>query len=115
MVRASTDGRYGSWNDGKLLNYRKFEVWEWLSDSITTLMEKFDIDGIRFDSAHAVPIMMKKNNFPFVFERKRDFAEMVEGAIIVNDREDDHYITTGYYDSACRDLHRGADPLFPHA
>jgi len=104
VVRASTDGRYGSWNDGKLLNYRKFEVWEWLSNSITTLMEKFGIDGIRFDSAHAVPIMMKKNNFPFVFERKRDAAEMVEGAIIVNDREDDHYITTGYYDSACRDL-----------
>ncbi len=104
VVRASTDGRYGSWNDGKLLNYRKFEVWEWLSDSITTLIEKFDIDGIRFDSAHAVPIMMKKNNFPFVFERKRDFSEMVEGTIIVNEREDDHYITTGYYDSACRDL-----------
>ncbi len=34
VVRASTDGRYGSWNDGKLLNYRKFEVWEWLSSSI---------------------------------------------------------------------------------
>lgn len=104
VVRASTDGRYGSWNDGKLLNYRKFEVWEWLSDSITALVEKFDIDGIRFDSAHAVPIMMKKNNFPFVFERKRDYADMVEGSIIVNDREDEHYITTGYYDSACRDL-----------
>jgi starch synthase len=104
VVRASTDGRYGSWNDGKLLNYRKFEVWEWLSDSITALIERFDIDGIRFDSAHAVPIMMKKNNFPFVFERKRDYAEMVEGNIIVNDREDDHYVTTGYYDSACRDL-----------
>ncbi len=48
--------------------------------------------------------MMKKNNFPFVFERKRDSADMVEGTIIVNDREDDHYVTTGYYDSACRDL-----------
>ncbi|MBP7739068.1 MAG: glycogen/starch synthase [Spirochaetes bacterium] len=104
VVRASTDGRYGSWNDGKLLNYRMFEVWEWLSDSITSLVERFDIDGIRFDSAHAVPIMMKKNNFPFVFERKRELAEMVEGTIIVNDREDDHYVTTGYYDSACRDL-----------
>jgi starch synthase len=104
VVRASTDGRYGSWNDGKLLNYRKLEVWEWLSDSITTLIEKFDIDGIRFDSAHAVPIMMKKNNFPFVFERKRDYAEMLEGTIIVNDREDEHYVTTGYYDSACRDI-----------
>ncbi|MBN1495598.1 MAG: glycogen/starch synthase [Spirochaetes bacterium] len=104
VVRASTDGRYGSWNDGKLLNYRKFEIWEWLSDSIDELIEKFDIDGIRFDSAHAVPIMMKKNNFPFVFERKREPGDMVEGTIIVNDREDDHYVTTGYYDSACRDL-----------
>jgi starch synthase len=104
VIRASTDGRYGSWNDGKLLNYRKFEIWEWLADSITTLIEKFKIDGIRFDSAHAVPIMMKKNNFPFVYERKRDLADMVEGTIIVNDREDDHFITTGYYDSACRDL-----------
>ncbi|TFH42072.1 MAG: glycosyltransferase, partial [Chrysiogenales bacterium] len=104
VVRASTDGRYGSWDDGMLLNYRKFEVWEWLADSITTLIEKFDIDGIRFDSAHAVPIVMKKNNFPFVYDRKRDPGEMVEGNIIVNDREDDHLITTGYYDSACRDL-----------
>ncbi|MBN2161004.1 MAG: glycogen/starch synthase [Spirochaetes bacterium] len=104
VVRASTDGRYGSWNDGKLLNYRKFEIWEWLADSITELIESFDIDGIRFDSAHAVPIMMKKNNFPFVFERKRDSADMVEGTIIVNDREDEHLVTTGYYDAACRDL-----------
>ena len=104
VIRASTDGRYGSWNDGKLLNYRKFEVWEWLADSITTLIEKYDIDGIRFDSAHAVPIMMKKNNFPFVYDRKRDFAEKVEGTIIVNDKEDDHFVTTGYYDSSCRDL-----------
>ncbi len=104
VIRASTDGRYGSWNDGKLLNYRKFEVWEWLADSITTLIDKFDIDGIRFDSAHAVPIMMKKNNFPFVYDRKRDHTDRVEGTIVVNDREDDHFITTGYYDSACRDL-----------
>jgi len=104
VVRASTDGRYGSWNDGRLLNYRKFEIWEWLAGSITTLVERFDIDGIRFDSAHAVPIMMKKNNFPYVYEHKRDVADMVEGNIIVNEREDGHFITTGYYDSACRDI-----------
>ena len=67
VARASTDGRYGSWNDGKLFNYRKFEVWEWLERSITTLIERFDVDGIRFDSAHAVPIMMKKNNYPSVY------------------------------------------------
>jgi len=108
-ARAATDGRYGSWNDGKLLNYRKFEVWEWLADSIGTLIEKFDIDGIRFDSAHAVPVVMKKNNFPFVYNRRRSHEEMVEGTIIVNDREDEHFITTGYYDSACRE--RIAVPL----
>jgi starch synthase len=101
--RASTDGRYGSWNDGKLLNYRRFEVWEWLSDSVVTLIEKFDIDGIRFDSAHAVPIMMKKNNFPFFYDKRRSHEEMVEGKIIVNDRWDEHFITTGYYDCQCRD------------
>ncbi|MFC1670109.1 glycogen/starch synthase [Spirochaetota bacterium] len=109
VVRSSTDGRYGSWNDGKLLNYRKFEVWEWLANSITSLMDDFDIDGIRFDSAHAVPIMMKKNNFPFVFDKARAPMEMVEGNIIVNEKEYDHYITTGFYDSACRD--RIAVPL----
>ncbi len=103
VYRSSTDGRYGSWNDGKLPNYRLFAVWEWLSHSIGTLIDEFDIDGIRFDSAHAVPIMMKKNNFPFIYEQKRDHEEMVEGTIIVNDRENDHFITTGYYDSACRD------------
>ncbi len=101
--RSSTDGRYGSWDDGKLLNYRKFEIWEWLADSIRELIHRFDIDGIRFDSAHAVPIMMKKNNYPFIFNRKRSAESMVEGEIIVNDREYDHFVTTGYYDSACRD------------
>jgi len=104
VVRASADGRYGSWNDGKLLNYRKFEVWEFITGSILTLIDKYDIDGIRFDSAHAVPIMMKKNNYPYIYGKKRTNEEMVEGAIIVNDREDDHFITTGYYDSACRDI-----------
>lgn len=101
---ASTDGRYGAWNDGKLLNYRKFEIWQWLADSICTLIDKFDIDGIRFDSAHAVPIMMKRNNYPFIYNAARTDEEMLEGTIIVNEREFDHLITTGYYDSACRDL-----------
>ncbi len=104
VVRASTDGRYGSWNDGKLLNYRKFEIWEWTAGSIMELIERFDIDGIRYDSAHAVPIMMKRNNYPLIYGKHRSHDDMVEGTIIVNDREDDHFITTGYYDSACRDL-----------
>jgi starch synthase len=103
VPRSSTDGRYGSWNDGRLLNYRKFAVWEWLSQSINTLIDVFDIDGIRFDSAHAVPIMMKKNNYTHVYDRKRSHEEMVEGSIIVNDREYGHFMTTGFYDSACRD------------
>jgi starch synthase len=101
--RASTDGRYGSWNDGKLLNYRRFEVWEWLVNSVLTLIKKFDIDGIRFDSAHAVPIMMKRNNFPMIYDKNRSHEDMVEGRIIVNDRWDEHYITTGYFDCQCRD------------
>ncbi len=104
VPRAATDGRYGSWNDGKLLNYRKLEVWEWLSKSIESLIERFDIDGVRFDSAHAVPVMMKKNNYLYCHRKKRGHEEMVEGSIIVNDRVDDHYVTTGYYDSACRDM-----------
>ncbi len=104
VARASTDGRYGSWNDGKLFNYRKFEVWEWLERSITTLIERFDVDGIRFDSAHAVPIMMKKNNYPSVYGVPRGAEEGLEGGIVVNEREDGHFVTTGYYDSACRDV-----------
>ncbi len=103
VARASTDGRYGSWNDGKLLNYRKFEVWEFIARSILTLIDRYDIDGIRFDSAHAVPIMMKKNNYPYFYGKKRSREEMVEGTIIVNDREDEHFITTGYFDSVCRE------------
>ena len=103
VQRSSTDGRYGSWNDGKLLNYRKFEVWEWLLWSINKLIDDFDIDGIRFDSAHATPIMMKKNNYPFIYGKKRSHEEMLEGRIIVNDKEYDHFITTGYFDCMCRD------------
>ncbi len=104
IVRASTDGRYGSWNDGKLLNYRKFAVWEWLADSVCTLIEKFDIDGIRFDSSHAVPVMMRRNNYPFLHGDYRSRESLVEGEIIDNNREYDHYVTTGYYDSACAEL-----------
>ena len=103
VERSSTDGRYGTWDDGKLLNYRLLEIWEWLSDSITTLIEEFDIDGIRFDSAHAIPIMMKKNNYTFSFHSKRSDADMLNGTIIVNDREYGHFITTGFYDCECRE------------
>lgn len=104
VFRAATDGRYGDWNDGKLLNYRRFDIWEWITQSILTLIDRFDIDGIRFDSAHAVPVMMKKNNYPFFYGSKRTSEEMLEGGIVLNDREDDHFITTGFYDTACRDL-----------
>ena len=103
VERASTDGRFGSWDDGRLHNYRMFEVWEWISESVSELIDKFDIDGIRFDSAHAVPIMMKRYNYPFLGRDRRTHEEMLEGRIIVNDREDGHFITTGYYDSSCRD------------
>ena len=103
VERSSTDGRYGTWDDGKLLNYRMLEVWEWLSDSITTLIDEFDIDGIRFDSAHAVPIMMKRNNYTFTFHQKRSDIDMLNGTIIVNDREYGHFISTGYYDCECRE------------
>ncbi len=102
--RAATDGRYGSWNDGRLLNYRCWEVWEWLIRSVEILIETYDIDGIRFDSAHAVPVMMKKNNDLKVYYHERSLEEMVTGRIVVNEREDDHLITTGFYDSASRDL-----------
>ncbi len=103
VERASTDGRYGSWNDGKLLNYRIFEIWEWLSNSILTLIDKYDIDGIRFDSAHALPIMMKRNNYLYSYKQKRTDLEMLNGNIIVNDREYGHFVTTGFYDCECRD------------
>ena len=104
VPRAATDGHYGSWNDGKLLNYRKLEVWRWLALSVQNLLEDLDVDGIRFDSAHAVPIMMKKNNYPFFYGTHRTAEDMVEGTIVVNDREGDHFTTTGYYDSASRDV-----------
>ena len=104
VERAATDGRFGSWNDGKLLNYRKFEVWEWLAGSIARMIDLYDIDGIRFDSAHAVPVMMKKNNYPFIYNSERTPEEMLEGTIVVNDRMDEHFITTGFYDSVCRDV-----------
>ena len=115
VVRASTDGRYGSWNDGKLLNYRKFEVWEWLADSITTLIEKFDIDGIRFDSAHAVPIMMKKNNFPFVYEREARRRGHGRGD---HHRQRPRGRPLHHHRLLRLGLprpHRGAAPLLPHA
>lgn len=104
VPNSSTDGRYGSWNDGKLLNYRRFEIWQWLAWSIHALIDQFDIDGIRFDSAHAIPIMMKRNNYPMVYGNRRNHEDMLFGDIIVNERENDHLMTTGYYDSASRDL-----------
>ena len=102
--RASTDGRYGSWSDGVLLNYRRLAVWEWLADALHTLLERFDVDGVRCDIAHALPIMMKRNNAPVLPTGRRSDEDQVEGTIVVNEREDDHFVTTGFFDSACRDL-----------
>ena len=104
VPRASTDGRYGSWNDGALLNYRRLSVWEWLADSVWSLIERFDVDGVRCDIAHALPIMMKRDNTPVLPSGPRSDEEQVEGTIVVNERVDDHYVTTGFFDSACRDL-----------
>ena len=104
VPRASTDGRYGSWNDGVLLNYRRLAVWEWLADAVRTLVERFDVDGVRCDIAHALPVVMKRNNAPVLPAGPRSDEDQVEGTIVVNEREDDHYITTGFFDSACRDL-----------
>ena len=104
VPRGSTDGRYGSWNDGVLLNYRRLAVWEWLADAIRTLIVGFGVDGIRCDIAHALPIMMKRNNAPVLPSGPRSDEDQVEGTIIVNERADDHYVTTGFFDSACRDL-----------
>ena len=104
VPRASTDGRYGSWNDGVLLNYRRLAVWEWLADALRTLLERFDVDGVRCDIAHALPIMMKRNNAPLLPAGRRSDEDQVEGTIVVNEREDDHFISTGFFDSACHDL-----------
>ncbi len=104
VPRASTDGRYGSWNDGVLLNYRRLAVWEWLADAVRTMVERFDVDGVRCDIAHALPVVMKRNNAPTLPTGPRSDEEQVEGTIVVNEREDDHLITTGFFDSACRDL-----------
>ena len=104
VPRSSTDGRYGSWNDGVLLNYRRLPVWEWLADSVRTLIERFDVDGVRCDISHALPIMMKRDNAPALPSGPRSDEEQVEGTIVVNERVDDHYVTTGFFDSACRDL-----------
>ncbi len=104
VPRASTDGRYGDWNDGVLLNYRRLSVWEWLADSVRSLIERFDVDGVRCDIAHALPIMMKRDNTPALPSGPRSDEEQVEGTIVVNERVDDHYVTTGFFESACRDL-----------
>lgn len=104
VPRASTDGRYGDWNDGVLLNYRRLPVWEWLADSVRSLIERFDVDGVRCDIAHALPIMMKRDNTPVLPSGARSDEEQVEGTIVVNERVDDHYVTTGFFESACRDL-----------
>ena len=104
VPRASTDGRYGSWNDGVLLNFRRLAVWEWLAGATRTLVERFDVDGVRCDIAHALPVMMKRNNASTLPTGPRSVEDQVEGTIVVNEREDDHFITTGFFDSACRDL-----------
>ncbi len=104
VSRASTDGRFGSWSDGKLPNWRKLEVWRWLRDGVLSLIDRFGIDGVRFDIGHAVPIMMKRENAPVIAGRQRSHEEMLDGAVISNEKVDNHLITTGFFDSACRDV-----------
>ena len=90
VPRASTDGRYGSWSDGVLLNYRRLAVWEWLAGAVRTLVERFDVDGVRCDIAHALPVVMKRNNASTLPSGPRSDEEQVEGTIVVNERDDDH-------------------------
>ena len=104
VPRASTDGRYGSRDDGVRFNYRRLAVWEWLAGAVRTLVERFDVDGVRCDIAHSLPVVMKRNNASTLPSRPRSDEDQVEGTIVVNEREDDHYITTGFFDSACRYL-----------
>jgi hypothetical protein len=112
--RASTDGRYGSWNDGKLFNYRKFEVWEWLERSITTLIERFDVrrHPLRFGARRSHHD--EEEQLPFGVRGEARSEEGLEGGIVVNDREDGHFVTTGYYDSAAATSSRSA-ALLSHA
>ena len=70
----------------------------------TPCWRRFDVDGVRCDIAHALPIMMKRNNAPVLPTGRRSDEDQVEGTIVVNEREDDHFVTTGFFDSACRDL-----------
>lgn len=53
-------------------NYRKLEVWEWLVNSICTLIDKYDIDGIRFDSASRRSHHDEKQ-LPFVYGQYRSW------------------------------------------
>ena len=49
----------------------------WLADALRTLLERFDVDGVRCDIAHALPIMMKRNNAPVLPTGRRSDEDQV--------------------------------------
>ena len=87
VPRASTDGRYGTWNDGVLFNYRRLAVWEWLAGAVRTLVERFGVDGVRCDIAHALPVVMKRNNASTLPSGPRSDEDPGRGTLVPTDHE----------------------------
>lgn len=50
-----TDGHSKQYEDTAMLNYRKLEAWELLTDEVLKFVEKTDVDGIHLDNGQAWP------------------------------------------------------------
>lgn len=50
-----TDGHSKSYEDTTMLNYRKLEAWDLLTEEVLKFVEKAEVDGIHLDNGQAWP------------------------------------------------------------
>ena len=104
-----TDGRAIRFDDTVLLNYRKASVWNLLVDDILSFAQKYKIDGIHLDNAHAWPQIMVRNDTE-MYRKDPDgqyhfnTQEIFDGKVVLRNE------FFGYWQSSAR--YKYANPLF---
>ena len=109
VVCYGTDGRAIRYDDTFLLNYRKSSVWNLLVDDVLSFVQKYDVDGIHLDNAHAWPQVLVRNEVE-MFRKDPDgeyhftTQEIFDGMVVQRNE------FFGFWQSSARYTY--ANPLF---
>ena len=104
-----TDGRAIRFDDTILLNYRKSSAWNLLVNDVLSFVQKYKVDGIHLDNAHAWPQIMVRNETE-MYRQDPDgqyhftTQEIFDGKVVLRNE------FFGFWQSSAR--YRYANPLF---